>query len=325
MFPGDLRQLAERRQLSHLRFVVRIVNRAGTKAVAERERHVVRLHDLADVFEPLVEKRFAVMREAPLGHDRSAARHDAGHALRGHRNERQPNAGVNREVIDTLFGLFDQRVAKYLPRQLFGFAVDFFERLIDRHRADRHRRIAQNPFARLVNVLAGRQIHHRVRAPADRPRHLLDFFADRRRDRGVADVGVDLHQEIAADDHRLGFRMIDVGRNDRAAARDFVADELGRDPLRQLRAERLARMLAQHRRRLPVEPLVLADRDELHLRSHDATTRVMHLRDVRARHARATRMPMQVEAQLGELRIVQPIDAEARRRTRRALRYQRAL
>ncbi len=187
------------------------------------------------------------MREAPLGHDRAAARHDAGQALRRHRNERQPHTGVNREVVDTLLGLLDQRVAKDLPRQLFGLAVDFFERLIDRHRADRHRRVAQNPLARLVNVLAGRQIHHRVRAPANRPRHLLDFFADRRRDRGVADVGVDLHQKVAADDHRLGFRMIDVGRNDRAAARDFVADELGCDRLRQRCAERLARMLTpQH-------------------------------------------------------------------------------
>ena len=41
-------------------------------------------------------------------------------------------------------------------------------------------------------------------------------------------------------------------------------------------------MLAQHCRRLPVEPLVLADRDELHLRRDDAAPRVMHLRDVRA-------------------------------------------
>ena len=41
------------------------------------------------------------------------------------------------------------------------------------------------------------------------------------RDGAVADVGVDFHQEIAADDHRLEFGMIDVGRNDGAAAGDF--------------------------------------------------------------------------------------------------------
>ena len=51
----------------------------------------------------------------------------------------------------------------------------------------------------------------------------------RRRHGAVADVGVDLHQEIAADDHRLEFRMIDVGRDDGAAGGDFGADKLGRD------------------------------------------------------------------------------------------------
>src|SRR5258708_26928221 len=44
--------------------------------------------------------------------------------------------------------------------------------------------------------------HDRVAAPADRPGHLLDFLADARGYRRVADVGVHLHQEVAADDHR---------------------------------------------------------------------------------------------------------------------------
>ena len=44
----------------------------------------------------------------------------------------------------------------------------------------------------------------------DRPAHLFDFFVNRRSDGGVADVGIDLHQEVAADDHRLGLGMIDV-------------------------------------------------------------------------------------------------------------------
>ena len=73
------------------------------------------------------------------------------------------------------------------------------------------------------------------------------------RDGRVADVGVDLHQEIAADDHRLELEVVDVGRNDRAAARHFVADEIGRQPL--------------------------ADRDELHLGRDLALARVVQLRD----------------------------------------------
>src|SRR5205823_12529574 len=69
--------------------------------------------------------------------------------------------------------LFRSRVAIDFPSEVFRLAVHLFERLIDRDRADRHRRIADDPFARFVDVLAGRQIHHRVGAPARRPRHLL--------------------------------------------------------------------------------------------------------------------------------------------------------
>ena len=59
--------------------------------------------------------------------------------------------------------------------------------------------------------------------------HLLDFFFDGRGDGGVADVRIDLHQKIPPDNHRFAFRMIDVRRNDRAAARDFVADKFRRN------------------------------------------------------------------------------------------------
>ena len=243
VLPGDLGQFAQRLQFAELRFVVGIVDRAGTQAVAEREAHVVGLHDLADVLEMGVEEAFLVVRQAPFRHDRAAARHDAGHALRGQRHVAQQHAGMDREIVHALLGLFDQRVAEDLPGQVFGLAVDLFQRLVDRHRADRHRRVADDPFAGLVDVLAGGQVHHGVAAPADRPGHLLDFFLDARTQRGVADVGVDLHQEVAADDHRLDFGMIDVGRDDRAARRDFVAHEFRRDLFGHGCAEILAGML----------------------------------------------------------------------------------
>ena len=148
---------------------------------------------------------------------------------RGHRHVAQQHAGVDGEVIDALLGLLDQRVAIEVPRQFLRAAADFFQRLVNRHGADRHGRVADDPLARLVDVLAGGKIHHRVGAPADRPRHLLDFLLDGGGDGGVADVGVDLHAEIAPDDHRLAFGMIHVGGNDRAAGGDFLADEFGRD------------------------------------------------------------------------------------------------
>ncbi|KAG0921147.1 hypothetical protein G6F31_020442 [Rhizopus arrhizus] len=79
-----------------------------------------------------------MVRQAPLGHDRAAARDDTGHAVGRHRNERQAHAGVDREVVHALFGLFDQRVAEDLPRQVFSLAVPRFQRLVYRHRSNRH-------------------------------------------------------------------------------------------------------------------------------------------------------------------------------------------
>ncbi len=229
MFPGALGQLALGVKFGELRFVVRVRDRAGPQTVADGKADVVGGHDLADLVPMRVEKTFLMMSETPLGHDRAAARDDAGGAPGGHRNVSQQHPGMDGEVIDPLLGLFDQRVAIYFPGQFFGPAADFFQRLINRHGADRDGRIANDPFAGGVNVFAGGKIHHRVGAPFRGPTHLLDFFLDRRRHRAVADVGVDLHQEIAADDHRLGFGMIDVGRNDRAAAGDFGAHEFRRD------------------------------------------------------------------------------------------------
>src|ERR1035437_11062159 len=80
-----------------------------------------------------------------------------------------------------------------------------------------------------MDVLASGKVHHRIRAPLGGPAHLLDFFLNAGGDGAVADVRVDLHQEVAPDDHRLALRMVDVGRDDRAATGHFGADELGRD------------------------------------------------------------------------------------------------
>ena len=56
----------------------------------------------------------------------------------------------------------------------------------------------------------------------------------------VADIGVDLDQEIAADRHRLRFGVVDVVGDDRAAAGDLVADEFGGDVVGDAGAEVLA-------------------------------------------------------------------------------------
>ena len=173
---------------------------------------------------------------------------------------------MNGEVVDALLGLLDQGVAIDLPREVLGHATHLLQRLVDRHRADRHRRVADDPLARLVNVPAGRQVHHGVRAPERGPPQLLDFLLDRAGHRRVADVGVDLHVEVPPDDHRLELRMIDVRGNDGAAARDLAAHEVGRQPLAQRHELHFGRDLAPSGVVRAVSPARCRDRPRARVR-----------------------------------------------------------
>ena len=203
LVPGDLGEFAQGLQFGELGGIVGVGIAARPQPVAQRERDVVFAHDVANVAEVFVEEALAMLGETPLGHHRTAAAHDAGDTACRQRHMRQPHAGMDGEIIDALLGLLDQRVAEDLPGQPGRITAHFFQRLVDRYRTDRHRGVAHNPLARVVNVAAGRQVHDRVGAPADRPHHLLDLFLHRGRNGRVADVGVDLHQKVAADSHRL--------------------------------------------------------------------------------------------------------------------------
>ncbi len=250
--PGHAIQLALRAQLRELRLVVGIRDGAGAQAVTQRERHVVRPHDLADLAEMRVGEVLLMVRQAPFGQDGAAATDNAGHPVRGQRDVAQQHARVHREIVDALFRLFDERIAVHFPGQVLRHTAGPLQCLVDGHGADGHGRVAQDPLARFVDVTAGRKVHHRIRAPEDGPAQLLDFLLDGRGNRAVTNVGVDLHLEVAADDHRLQLGMIDVRGNDGAAARDFGAHELRRH--------------------------ALADGNELHLGCDLALPRVVQLR-----------------------------------------------
>ena len=227
--PGARGQFALHFKFPELRFVIGIGDGTGAQTVADGKAHVIGGHDLADLIPVSVEKILLVMREAPFGHDGPTATDDAGHAFGGEGNEAEEHAGMDGEVVDALFGLLDEGVAEDIPGEVLGLAACFFEGLIDGDRADGHRRVAQDPFARGVDVFSGGEVHHGVGAPFGRPAHFFDFFPDGRGHRTVADVGVDLHEEVAPDDHRFVFRMVDVGRDDGTAGGDFVAHEFRRD------------------------------------------------------------------------------------------------
>ena len=247
-----------------------------------------------------IEKAFAVMRQTPLRHNRPAARNDAGQALRRHRHIAQQHAGVNGEVIDTLLRLLQQRIAKHLPVKVFRNAADLFQRLVNRYGADRHRAVAQDPLASFMNIATGGEIHHGIGAPARRPDQFLHLFFDRGGDGRVADVGVDLDQKVAADNHRFRFGMVDIRGNDGAPGGHFLAHELRRDVFRQLRAETLAVMLlAQHFAANAFASHILAQRDKLHLRRDDALTCIVELGHPPSRFC-APRLRQPVETQMIE-------------------------
>ena len=232
--------------------------------------------------------------------DGAAARDDAGYPGGGEWDIAKPHAGVDRKVIHPLFGLLDQGVTKHLPCEVFSFAADFFQSLVNRNRADRHRRVTKNPFPGLVNILAGRQVHDRIGAPAGRPDHLLNFFFNGGGDGGISDVGIDLHQEVPADDHRLEFRMVNIAWDDGSPARDLITHELGRDFRRDACTPGVSGMLGDQAVCKPAvvfgvaiatliaggqrffAPKVFSERDEFHLGGDKPLAGVVHLAHVHA-------------------------------------------
>ena len=190
---------------------------------------------------------------------------------------------MNGEIIDPLFSLLDQRVPIEFPRQVFSFPPDFFQRLIDRDGPDGDGCVANDPLPGFMNIFAGRQVHDRIGPPPDGPDHLFDFLFDRRHHGGIADIGIDLHQKVSADNHRLDFRMVDIGRDDRAATSHLIADEFRGDGLRKRRTPGLSGMLFNATGRAVrmglcfLPSLCFPDRHKFHLGGDDALAGIMQL------------------------------------------------
>ena len=180
------------------------------------------------------------------------------------------------EIVHPLLALFDQGVAIDFPVQVLGHAVHLFQGLIDGHGADGDGAVADDPLADVVDVAPGGEVHHVVGAPADGEGHLLHLFRHRGGDGGVADVGVDLDQEVPPDRHRLQLAVVDVGGDDGAAAGDLGHDELGGDELGDFGAEVFA-VADGVEDGFAAE--VLADSHELHFRGDDAAPGVVELGD----------------------------------------------
>ena len=226
MLPCALSELAKRHKFRELRRVVGIGQRARTQTVAKRERHIVLGEDLAKLVEMRVQEAFLMMLQAPFGHDRTATGNDARHAVGGQRHETKQHARMDGHVVYALLALLDHGVAEQLPAQLGSIILHLFERLVHWHGANRNGGVAQDPFAGGVDVVAGGQVHHGVGAPLGGPRELLHFLVDGGGHSGIAHVGVELGEELRADDHRLGFRMVDVAWHHGTARGQFGTHQL---------------------------------------------------------------------------------------------------
>ncbi len=139
----------------------------------------------------LVQKILFVMVGHPLRQNRSAAADDSRDALGHHRNILHQQSRMNCEVVDALLGLLFDYFQVDVDVQVFEL-LHAIQRLINRHRPDRHGRIPQDRFANGVNVAAGRKIHHSIRPIVDGSVQLAQLFVNVRCDGGVADVCVDL-------------------------------------------------------------------------------------------------------------------------------------
>ena len=133
------------------------------------------------------------------------------------------------EIVDALLALLDERVAEYLPREVFGAPAHLLEGLVHGHGAHRHGAVAQYPLARLVYVVARREVHQRVASPLAAPNGLLHLFVNARGGGRVAYVCVYLYKEVGAYHHRFRLGVVDVGRYDGAPGGHLLAHELGRD------------------------------------------------------------------------------------------------
>jgi hypothetical protein len=137
---------------------------------------------------------------------------------------------MDRHIIDALFGLLLDNFEHHLARQVFH-PPHARQRLVDRHRADRHWRFVDDRLPDARNVAARRKVHHGIGAVLDAILQLGQFFGDIGCGRRVADIRVDLALRRHTDAHRLQARMTDIGGDHHPSACHLVANQLRGDVL----------------------------------------------------------------------------------------------
>ena len=159
------------------------MNTARTQTVSQRDCHIIFATDVANVIEVGIEETLLLMHRAPFGNDTSTTAHHPRKSSLREVHILKADTTMDREIIDTLLGLFDERIAEKSPCEILNLSTRFFKGLIHRNGTHGHRTVARNPFTRLRDIIARRKIHQCVAAPFAAPYSFLHLLFNTRGDR----------------------------------------------------------------------------------------------------------------------------------------------
>ena len=224
-------ELTHHFELGELGLVAGVGHRAGAKAVAQAPGDVAVAHDLAQLVEVGIERVFEAVGRHPLGHQRPAAADNAGQPLLGKRHVLSQQRAVDGHVVDALPGLLLDDVQE-VPRLHVEDVVELLDHLVDRHGAHRNGDRIEDPAADGVDLVARREVHHRVGPVTDCRADLFELAIRVAHQRRVSQVGVDLGPpgDADAERHEAVFQMCPVGGDDHASPGDFVSDRFRGEP-----------------------------------------------------------------------------------------------
>ncbi|MNX84132.1 hypothetical protein D3C86_1159170 [compost metagenome] len=222
-----------------------------------------------------------MMEQTPFSHNRSATGNDTGYTICGQVYVSQQHTSMNGKIRYALLCLLYQGIPEDLPGQVFGYAFYFFQCLVDRHRTDRHRAVADNPLTGFMNIFTGRQVHNGIGTPTASPYCFFYFLFNTGSHCAITDIGIDLNQEVATNNHWFTFGMINIVRDNGTAGCNFIADKFrGYFVLRGIGTEAISGMLMIHTFGCSSQlfyTLVFADRNILHFGGDDAFLCIMQL------------------------------------------------
>ena len=179
--------------------------------------------DLKNVIEAGIERVFAIVFFHISCDEGAAPADDPQFPFEGGGNMCCQQTCVDRHVVHSLFRLIADRLQDRFPVE--GIGTVLRHDLIDRDRAEGNGACFDDDGPDEVDVPPGTQVHDGIRAVLHRLCQFPFFRLRTARQRGGADIGVDLGGEFPADPDRTQVFVVDVRRNDDPAVRDPFEDE----------------------------------------------------------------------------------------------------